>query len=253
MSETVEAIEPSVYFENVKGNVSIILYEEIISVQNYILKEINRAKDLGQIVLANDLLFTYRVTQKELMAVANGFNRYVSRDVVKQFVDKIEPHASVKVTDLERYPRIIPDENASIIKQAKDLNIFDSYAVIFTDLENAVQQTEEDKEFIERNKDPIVLGYFYNSEYRQKYDRYYVITDWVDEYCDLTFDKMVREISNLNIETNQDTLGEIDIDNLQEYIDDSMAVIYGKPRKEAKKINSKKTVYEMLKFWNKKV
>lgn len=248
-----EVIEPVEYFENVKANISYITYHEIINVQKHILKEIQSAKDIGQVILANDLLFTYEVTQKELLASANGFNKYVSRDVVQKFVDKIEPIGSVKVTDLEKYPRIIPEENANIIKQAKELGIFDRYAVIFTDLENNVTHTEADKEFIERNKDPIVLGYFYNKEYRQKYDRYYVITDWIDEYCDLTFDTMVRKISEMKIETNEETLGEIDLTNIKEYIDKGMASIYGRPiinKSEPPPIkSSKQTFFSKMKFW----
>lgn len=240
-------IEPYEYFERVKSSINTVEYNDIISVQNRILVEIQRAKDLNQVVLANDLMFTYRVTQKELMAFANGFNRYVSKDVVKQFVDKIEPIETIKVTNLERYPRIIPDENAEIIKKAQELGIFDSYAVIFTDLENSVKHTATDQEFIERNKDPIVLGYFYNKEYRQKYDRYYVITDWIDEYCDLTFDSMVRKISELKIETNDDTLGEINMDEIQDYISNTMADLYGKPRQPIVKEKPKKSFFDIFK------
>lgn len=227
--ENQEAIEPIEYFNNLKENLSEVVQQEIITVQNNILKEIARAKELNQIVLANDLLFTYKVTQKELIASANGFNRYVSRSLIQKFVDKIEPINSVKVIDLEHYPRIIPTENAEIIRKAQELNIFDEFAVIFTDLEDNVKHTEADKEFIERNKDPIVLGYFYNKEYRQRYDRYYVITDWVDEYCDLTFEKMVREISSLEIPHKEEELGEINLEEIEEYIDKTMTEIYGRP------------------------
>ena len=246
-------VEPIDYFNNIKDNITKSQHEEIINVQKYILSEIEKAKAVGQHVLVNDLLFTYRITQKELKAFANGFNRYVGRGVIDQFLDKVEPKGSIKVVDLEQYPRVIPNENLQVILNAKELDLFDHYAVVFTDLENTVTQNKHTQEFIDRNKDPIVLGYFYNEDYDQHYDRYYVITDWVDEYCDLTFDKMVREVSKLGIETTEHTLGEVNLDDLQLYIDKQMSALYGRPMGQYKKTldlaKSKKSKFSWLSKW----
>jgi transcriptional regulator of NAD metabolism len=38
-----------------------------------------------------------------------------------------------------------------------------------------------------------LFGVFKNSESRSVIDRFYYLADWVDEYCDLTLDKMITE------------------------------------------------------------
>ena len=225
-----DTIEPINYFENLKNGIDTTIPDKLVNAQKLILSEIQKAKDLNQVILANQLLFTYKVTQKELIAVSNGFNKYIDSKLLQSFVDKVIPQNSVKAMDLDKYPRIIPDENAEIIVKAKELNFFDSFCIIFTDLEDIVTRTKEDEEFVSRNRDPIVLGYFYDKQYDTKYDRYYLITDWEDEYCDLTFDKMVRTISEQKIPKNDTDVGSIDINNIEEYINKQMGILYKKPQ-----------------------
>lgn len=102
--------------------------------------------------------------------------------------------------ELDRFPRTIPLENLERIKEAKGLEIFDDFMVIFTDLTNNVQSTEEEMKFVDRNKDPVVFGYFRHEEAGINHSRFYFITDWEDEYCDLTFTKMIVDMTERGIE-----------------------------------------------------
>ena len=223
-------MEPFKYFELVKKSLNITQHEDLLQVENAIKSEIDKAMSLNQIVLANDLIFTTEVISKELIAIDNGFNSYIDRSLLHKFLDNVTDRSVIKACELERYPRIIPHENALIIKQAQSLNIFDKYMVIFTDLVDSVSASDEDKEYIERNKDPIVLGYFHKPENNNKYDKFYLITDWIDDHCDLTFDKMIREIASSNIEPKykEQYQHNISKDNLKEHVKNRMNEIYGR-------------------------
>ena len=50
-----------------------------------------------------------------------------------------------------------------------------------------------------RDKDPILFGVFKNDT--NVADRFYFLGDWVDEYCDLTLDKMIEKYKEYNNES----------------------------------------------------
>ena len=80
----------------------------------------------------------------------------------------------------------IPDDLVETITKTKDL--FDEFYVVFTDYTGKEERKVEKER---RDKDPILFGVFKNSV--NVSDRFYFLGDWVDEYCDLTLDKMVEE------------------------------------------------------------
>ena len=121
---------------------------------------------------------------------------FVYQDDVKHLLDKTK---HIKIIELERYPRIIPLEQMEHIQKAKDLGMFDEFCVVFSDYTGENYQTEEEKKTVARNKDPIVFGYFRHKATAIKHDRFYFITDWEDEYCDLTFGKMIEKMAEVGI------------------------------------------------------
>ena len=62
--------------------------------------------------------------------------------------------------------------------------------VIFTDYTG---MTERQIKREAREKDPILFGTFQDLSTGSIVERFYFIGDWVDEYCDLTLDKLVTE------------------------------------------------------------
>jgi hypothetical protein len=84
--------------------------------------------------------------------------------------------------------REIPDDLVDIVKAARE--IFDEIYVVFTDYTGKVERKVEKER---RDKDPILFGVFKNSSGGFVSDRFYFLGDWVDEYCDLTLDKMVAQ------------------------------------------------------------
>ncbi|MDU7184950.1 MAG: hypothetical protein E6294_02830, partial [Klebsiella sp.] len=73
---------------------------------------------------------------------------------------------------------------------------FDEFFIVFTDY-TGEKEREVKKERIE--KDPILFGAFLNEETKVVADRFYFLGDWIDEYCDLTLDKMICSMKELNL------------------------------------------------------
>ena len=197
-------MEPKDYFLQLKADKKQVDIEKFNLASASIAKEIRKAHEAGQKVLLHRLAFMWEVVQKEITAAVAGFDTYVYREDVVKLVDNIKPAKSILVTELENFSRIIPDENIEIINKAKSLNIFDGFLVVYTDLsgDTNIEKAKETREaFVARNRDPVVFGLFMSKTLSVRHERMYYITDWEDEYCDLTFAKMVDKLSEMNGKT----------------------------------------------------
>lgn len=72
--------------------------------------------------------------------------------------------------------------------------------VLFTDYTGEVEKK------VEKERDPILFGSFIDRTVDEMSQRMYYLGDWVDEYCDLTLDKLVSQ-------TNKSIVKEISIPN----------------------------------------
>ena len=116
-----------------------------------------------------------------------GIDTFVYRDDIEYYIDNVASDV-VKIIELENYQREIPDEIVDVIAKVKDK--FDQLYVVFTDYTGEAERQVE-KERIA--KDPILFGTFQSPKDNVVIDRFYYLGDWVDEYCNLTLDKMVNE------------------------------------------------------------
>ena len=96
---------------------------------------------------------------------------------------------SVKICEIGDYEGDIPDEIVSVVAKTKEL--FSVMYIVYTDYTG---KTERRIEAAKRTQDPILFGSFQNREDGVIVERFYFLGDWVDEYCDLTLDKMVAEV-----------------------------------------------------------
>jgi hypothetical protein len=199
-----EAIEPHEYFAVLKGSVKNVDAEALQKQLSVVAEHLIRAKALGQKNLLNQLAFTHDVIVREMKLLAGGITRFVYQDDVKNLLDKTK---HIKIIELERYPRVIPIEQMDAIQKAKDLGIFDEFCVVFSDYTGEDYKTEEEKATVARNRDPVVFGYFRHKATAIKHDRFYFITDWEDEYCDLTFSKMIEKMADLGIKKPDHEIG----------------------------------------------
>lgn len=194
-----DTIEPSEYFKSLKGKLNKTESEKLENSLSYLLSLIENAKRAGQTKLLESIHLNSRMILNELKLNALGIDSYVYREDLKTFVDKVTPKNSVKIIELERYPRIIPDDIVTIIEKVKSLKLFDKYCVLFTDFTGKSYQTDEERKLVERNRDPIIFGYFEDEKSKVKGDRFYVIADWEDEYCDLTLEKLAERMGEEKI------------------------------------------------------
>jgi len=193
------SIEPKDYFKDLKDKISDIQYEQLESNRAFLAKEIEKAHKLGQKNLTHKASFMWEILEKEMLLHAMGITKYVHRQDVVKLIDNVKPKNSVKIVEIENYPRSIPDENMEDIVKAQELGVFDVLLVLYTDLTNEEVNTPAQKEFAARNRDPVVFGMFVEDKINLKHDRLYFITDWEDEFCDLTFTKMLDKMSEIGI------------------------------------------------------
>lgn len=192
-------IEPNDYFAALKSKVEANADSSLSKQYQILIKEIEDASAIGQQALVDSLLFNIAVIDKEIKLLDTPFTKFVRMEALKELVDKVQPKNSIKIIELERYPRIIPEDVKEKIQAAKGLGVFDKYCVVFTDLTDNDYKTPEEKKFVERNRDPIVFGYFSDLKLKKNHEKFYLIGDWEDEWCDLTFTKAVEKMSALNI------------------------------------------------------
>lgn len=198
-SDIQKVFEPQEYFDILKENIKTIDVDILERNLKQVSKIIVDANELGQESLVKSAINSYKNIHKEQMILAAGFYNFVYDTDVKQFIKNVTPKNSVKLIELSRYQRVIPEDNMAIIKKAQDIGVFDEIHILFTDFTNDNMQTEEEKEIVERNKDPIAFGIIHTENKKRSYGRLYFITDWIDEYCDLTLTKMIDEMSKMDI------------------------------------------------------
>lgn len=129
---------------------------------------------------------------KEKVLLKYNINKYVSLYDINRFIDGIEDYV-VKFCEIMAFPRIIPNNVVDRIQQMKDLGLFSEFYIVFTDYTDEEIISEKAKKQRQVNRDPIVFGVIDGYQ-----DRYYFIADWVDEYCDITFDKMVSKLQSMD-------------------------------------------------------
>lgn len=189
MNEQKKELTPSEYFEIVKGRKQTVTDDDLSRIYDNCLELLNKYKITGQRSAMRKLLFHLESIEAEREIVKMGINTFIYRDDIEEYIDDIAKD-TVKIIELESYEREIPDEIVAIIEQVKDK--FDQLYVVFTDYTGKVERQVEKER---RQKDPILFGTFQNERTKTVIDRFYFLGDWEDEYCDLTLDKMVNEVS----------------------------------------------------------
>lgn len=216
-----DVFEPTQYFEELKSNLSQIELKELESQMEAVSEQILLAKKLGQTNMLHKLSFVYQTILKERVLLANGLDIYLHKEDIVKYIESVTPKNSVKIIELDRFPRVIPPVNAEEILKHKHL--FDEVCIVFTDFTDDDHQSEADKQVINRNRDPIAFGYFKNESANLRHDRYYFITDWEDEYCDLTLTKLIEELGKLGVKEPQKTIPWDANDHLNQIVVEALA------------------------------
>ena len=180
-----KTITPSQYFDYIKGAKNVITTEALKESFETFVALADKYQKIGQVESLKKLSFLASTLVKEEKLIEMGINTYVYKDVIEDYIENVADK-TVKIVELSRYMREIPDELVETIEKAKP--IFDELYVVFTDYTGKEERKVEKER---RDKDPILFGVFKNDN--NVADRFYFLGDWVDEYCDLTLDKMVEQ------------------------------------------------------------
>lgn len=209
----------SEYFDYVKGMKQQTRSEEVRQMADVCMNLLKKFELLGQTEAAKKAKNAFDVMSKDLVLYEKGITTYVHIDDVTKYLKQIADH-SVKLIELENYPREIPDDVVDKWLAVKDL--FDAAYIVFTDYtehtedKNTVAaaqgKTSTTKEINKKRKekDPILFGVLKvdsgtKTLRNNTYEKLYFIADWVDEYCDLTFDKLVEKMAKeLNKEVSHE-------------------------------------------------
>ena len=128
---------PSEYFENVKNKKQSITDEELLTIYDNCLELLNTYKVTGQIDGMKKLIFHLECIKTERELVKMGINTFIYRDDIERYIDNVSKN-TVKIIELERYERAIPDEIVEVIKKVKDK--FDQLYIVFTDYTGEVEK-----------------------------------------------------------------------------------------------------------------
>lgn len=193
-------ITPQQYFNAVKDRKHHIDDDQLKQVYDNCLELLEKYKITGQTHAMRKILFHLSCIEKEREIVKMGINTFIYRDDIEYYINNISFDV-VKIIELENYDREIPDEIVQIISKVK--NKFDQLYIVFTDYTGEKEREVEEER---REKDPILFGTFQDRSTRTVIDRFYYLGDWVDEYCNLTLDKMINDTKNLGHRDIQHTI-----------------------------------------------
>ena len=182
-----QQLTPTEYFNTVKQLKHTITDEELAKAYENCLEMLEKCRITGQHKSAHRLIFHLEAITKERDLVKMGLNQFVYKEDIEYYIKNVASDV-VKIIDLESYEREIPDEIVDTI--AKTKHLFDQLYIVFTDYTGEAEKKVKKER---RDKDPILFGAFKKSTNNVIIDRFYFLGDWVDEYCDLTLDKMVSE------------------------------------------------------------
>lgn len=181
-------VSPSQYFEILKDRKKKITDQQLIQFYDNAISLLNKYHTTGQTEAMKKLIFLIETVEKEREIVRLGIDTFVYYEDIEDYIDNVAKNV-VKIIDLERYERDIPDEVVAVISQTKHL--FTKFFVVFTDYTGKVERQVKKER---RERDPILFGVFQDPASKTLLERFYFIADWEDEYCDLTLGKMVAEI-----------------------------------------------------------
>ena len=124
------AISPSEYFNYIKGAKNIMTTEALRSSYETFVHLAEKYHKLWQSESLKKLCFLADTLIKEEKLLDLGINTYVYKDTVEDYITNVAD-STVKIVELSRYMREIPDELVETIEKVKP--IFDELYVVFTD------------------------------------------------------------------------------------------------------------------------
>ena len=177
------------FFKSVKNGVEEL---ELVEhrMQGY-LAAIVQAKANGQTALAEQLEASVEGVRTETQLVAMKKVKFIEEAQLVEFVKKTKK--GLRLDWVSNFTRVIPEAVVKAKREADERHVFDNYVVLhFDPKKKAWAETAAEKE---KRKDPVLFGVIKGRR------RLYFVADWVDEFCDLTFDQVADVLGKENVGT----------------------------------------------------
>jgi hypothetical protein len=183
-------LSPDNFFRSVSASLKDLNEEDFQREQKNLQTLYMQAKANGQKALVERLESQRERIERELMLKSLGYLYIEEEDVIK-FAK--QSSRALKLDWIKNFSRVIPDRavkklsDARTLEYEKDMHkikVFGNYVIMHYDPNDI--GTELTKK--EKTKDPILFGVMRSS------NRLYFIDDWIDEYCDLTLNKMLCQL-----------------------------------------------------------
>lgn len=175
-------------------------------------KKLNQSKELvkyyedallhvektGQYALKDKLKNILNVVKAEILLLDNDLVKYVLDEQIVELFTKLKSDSKLKLTWIRNFVKIIPSDVLKLKEKTDELGVFDNYVILHFDPNNdATALTEAEKK---AKEDPILFGVIQNS------NKLYYVADWVDDYCDLTLEKMFETLGGKALEINNQSV-----------------------------------------------
>ncbi len=181
-------LHPNLYFKYIKSKFNILQKNSIDKRLEELERAFTQAVEAGQDVLAQKFLDAFNLETKQTMLIALGFTTYIEREVLDKYKHKIRG-GHISNTMLKDFTRVIPDK---VLKKKKKVEgVFDDYEIFHYWNPEAKDVKKMDPKEKEKMKDPVLFGLIKGSS------RLYYIADWEDEYCDLSFNDMIKVLGKV--------------------------------------------------------
>ena len=211
------------FFSNIKATSKDSLNGYVNRIEKY-LTAIHNAKLVGQDALAEKLSREMVANKYESFLAAEGYYYVVTEQQVVDFAKKSE--RGISLDYMKNFVRPIPESVVNKITEADKLEVFDNYVIMHYDPKGKARQDTAKEEA--KKRDPIVFGVIAGST------KLYYITDWIDEYCDLTLEKFVDtlKITKDDLVEDEEVKAEIDAERKKAEDEAKAAKKPAKPRKK---------------------
>lgn len=187
---------PIKYFEGIKHAKNIIQNLEGEGEKNFEIL-LKQAETCHQVALMERLNREKKRIVKEAAMIAAGIKYFVPEEDLVGLTSKTMSR-KLRLDWIKNFTRFIPEELQKIIDYTYHAGLFDNYVILHYDPKGkSSEMTEKERK---KAADPILFGVIKDSR------RLYYLGDWIDEYCDLTLDKLLDMVNKKHADKIADNI-----------------------------------------------
>ena len=169
---------PIQYFKNIKESISELdnIDEKIV----FLNKIIVSLRATGQTNMLDIAISQKKILELERVLKESSYKKFITEENLVAFTLKCKK--GLRLDYIKEFNRIIPESVIKNRDNVEELRVFDNYFILHYD-------PDVKKVNLVEKKDPILFGVIKNS------NKLYFIDDWIDEKCDLTYNKIIKELN----------------------------------------------------------